>query len=137
MLLARVVETSRRTSETSKRNEKTELLATLLRELRPEEIDLGVLFLSGATRQKKTNVGYARLMEARSTPAAEPSLQLLEVDRMLDQIASVKGAGSERVRFGLLRDLLGRATRPEQRFLMGLLTGELRQGALEGIMLEA
>ena len=136
MLLAEVVETSRRVADTSKRLEKIRLIADLLRRLRPDEIDIVVPFLSGAARQGRIGIGY-RTLQAGVSPAAEaPSLEIVDVDRELDAIAAVSGPGSERRRTELLRKLFAASTGPEQQFLTNLLAGELRQGALEGLMLE-
>jgi len=137
MLLAGVVETSRNVAATSKRLEKIDLLARLLRELRPEEIDIVVPYLAGQTRQGRSGIGYGALRDARTSPAAAPSLEVIEADRILDSIANVTGSGSQRRRLELLQSLFARATEAEQQFLTGLLMGELRQGALEGIMVEA
>jgi|HubBroStandDraft_5_1064220.scaffolds.fasta_scaffold29263_2 DNA ligase 1 len=137
MLLASVVETSRRVTDTSKRLEKIGLLATLLRQLSPEEIEIVVQFLAGQTRQGRIGVGYAALRDARNSPAPSPSLEVLEVDRILQSITEVGGSGSQRRRQELLQTMFARSTEAEQQFLTGLLMGELRQGALEGIMLEA
>ena len=137
MLLAQLVETSRAISSTSKRLQKIELLATLLRQLRPDEVATAVAFLSGATRQGRIGIGYAVLRDARAPEADKPTLQISDVDRALDEIAKVQGAGAERNRRELLRRLFSQATESEQQFLTGLLMGELRQGALEGIMLDA
>ena len=137
MLLANVVETSRRVAETSKRLEKIGLLATLLRQLGPEEIEIVVHFLAGQIRQGRIGIGYAALREARNSPASNPSLEILDIDRLLESILKTSGAGSERRRLELLQSLFVRATEPEQQFLAGFLMGELRQGALEGIMVEA
>jgi DNA ligase-1 len=139
MLLEELVETSRRIGNTSKRLEKVSLLAELIRKLAPDEIDIAVPFLSGSTRQGNIGIGYASLRDALAPPAGTATLELREVDRVLDAIAEVRGSGSgaEGRKRQLLRDLLGRATDHEQRFLTALLTGELRQGALEGIMLDA
>lgn len=137
MLLARVVETSRRISETTKRLEKTELLAGLLRQLRPEEIEIVAAFLSGRTLQGRIGIGYHTLHEALRPGAETATLEVLDVHRTLDTIASTSGAGSAQRRASLLHNLFAAATEPEQRFLTGLLTGELRQGALEGIMVDA
>jgi len=136
MLLAQLVETSRRISSTTKRLEKTDLLAWLLRQLQPDEIEIAVAYLSGAARQGRIGIGYATVRNATPEAAAQPTLRILDVDRTLDEIASVEGAGSEACRRELLKNLLARATAPEQQFLTGLLLGELRQGALEGIMLD-
>lgn len=137
MLLAEVVETSRRIAETSKRLEKFDLLAGLLKQLSPDEIETAVAFLSGRTRQGRIGIGWAMIRDAGSPPAENPSLELMEIDRNLQSIESAQGPGSAGRRVALLRGLFSRATEAEQRFLSGLLMGELRQGALEGIMLEA
>jgi DNA ligase 1 len=137
MLLTRLVETSERIAGTSKRLEKTDLLASLLKQLAPGEVETAVAFLSGATRQGRIGVGYSRLHGLDTPPAATPSLELLEVDSALSEYASVSGSGSERTRRELLQRLFSRATGEEQHFLKRLLIGELRQGALEGIMLDA
>jgi DNA ligase-1 len=137
MLLAHVVETSRRISETTKRLEKIDLLTGLLRQLRPEEIEIAVAFLSGSTRQGRIGIGYATIRNATGSPADGPSLEVIEVDRELQSIAATQGKGSEGRRRELLHGLLARATHAEQQFLTRLLLGELRQGALEGLMLEA
>ena len=136
MLFADIVETSRRIAGTKKRLEKTDLLAALLRRLTPEEVEIAVSFLSGAARQGRIGIGYATLRGSVSAPAVEPSLEVSEVDRVLSRIAAVQGTGSEQSRRDLLSELFARATGDEQQFLSALLVGELRQGALEGIMLE-
>lgn len=137
MLFAALVETSRRVAGTTRRLEKIDLLAALLRQLHPDEIQIAVAFLSGQPRQGKIGAGYAALRDAAGSPAETPSLELTEVDRIFQSIAETSGSGSQRQRLELIRGMFRRATAPEQQFLTGLLMGELRQGALEGIMLEA
>lgn len=137
MRIADLVDTSQRIAATSKRLAKTELLAGLLRRLLPAEIEAAVAYLSGATRQGRTGIGWAMLRDSAAPPAAEPTLEVLDLDRALDEFARISGPGSERRKRELLGALLARATEPEQRFLQALLIGELRQGALEGLMLEA
>ena len=137
MLLAAVVETSRRVAETSRRLEKIDPIAALLRQLHSEEIEIAVAFLAGQTRQGRIGIGYSTLRAALGSPAESPSLEVSEIDRTLEAILAVSGSGSQRQRLELLQAMFGRATEPEQRFLTGLLMGELRQGALEGIMVEA
>ena len=137
MRLSEVVETSRRVGETTKRLEKAGLLAELLRHANPDEIEVVVAFLSGRARQGRIGVGYGALRDAASEATVHPRLGLLEVDRIFQSIAGTKGSGSERDRFQILKDLLGRATRDEQHFLQRLLLGEIRQGALEGLMVDA
>jgi DNA ligase-1 len=134
MLFAAVVETSGRVAGTSRRLEKIDLLAALLKLLDPEEVEIVVAFLSGYARQGRIGIGYATVRAAAATPAETPSLEIHEVDRAFAELAAVKGTGARR---DLLHGLLARATPPEQKFLTGLLLGEIRQGALEGIMLEA
>src|SRR5450432_2673135 len=137
MLLAAVVATSQRVAETRRRLEKIDLLAALLRQLEPEEVQMVVAFLSGYTRQGRIGVGYAALRDAAAAEVETGALEIREVDRILSDLAAVKGAGSDRQKRSLLHSLLSRATAPEQTFLTSLLLGEIRQGALEGIMLEA
>ena len=136
MLLASVVETSQRIGETTKRLQKIDLLATLLRRLHSDEIEIAVVYLSGQTRQGRIGIGYAALRDAAGSPAATPNLELGEVDGALDTIATTSGSGSQRRRMELLRGVFARATESEQRFLTALLIGELRQGALEAVMVE-
>ncbi len=139
MKLADLVDTSRSVSEVSGRLEKVRFLASLLTQSSPEEIEIAVAFLSGSIRQSRIGVGYAALQAAMPETAPEsPSLELVEVDATLTRIASVgAGKGSTGERQRLLRELLARATHEEQSFLFRLVTGELRQGAVEGLMLEA
>jgi DNA ligase 1 len=137
MLLAQLVEASQRVAATSARNAKIAALAACLAQLEPEEIEIGVAYLSGETRQGKIGVGYGVLRKLEVEPAGEPSLRVLEVDGLLEQLQGLKGAGSGTKRVQLLTALFARATQPEQEFLIKLLIGELRQGALEGVMLDA
>lgn len=137
MLLARVVEASHRIAQTTKRREKTEFLAAILRQLRPDEAEASVAFLSGSIRQGRIGIGFATLQHHGATSAAEsPHLEVLDVDRTFTEIANIQGSRAEQKRRDLLSQLLQKATRDEQHFLVRLLAGELRQGALEGIMLE-
>jgi DNA ligase 1 len=138
MTFARLVETSRRLTETSGRRAKIALLAELLRALPPGELEIAVAYLSGAVRQAKLGIGWATIQAALPESAAdEPSVSLAELDAGLGRIAAAAGPGSAGERQRLLRELLLRLTGPEQRFLGALLVGELRQGALEGLALEA
>lgn len=137
-LLAELVDTSQRVGENAGRRVKIAALATLLRKLAPEEIEIGVSYLSGVTRQGRSGIGYALLRDARPAANAEhPELTLREVDATLARIAEVSGPGSLGERASVLAALFARATTSEQSFLERLLIGELRQGALEGIMIEA
>jgi len=111
----------------------------LLAEVPSEEIEIAVAFLSGAIRQQRLGVRYAALRAAMPERTADaPALELTEVDAAFERIAGVaSGKGSTGKRQRLLRDLLARATHDEQSFLFRLVTGELRQGAVEGLMLAA
>jgi DNA ligase-1 len=139
MHLAELVATSRAVRETSGRLRKIELLASLLERLPPnEEINIAIAFLSGALSQGRIGIGGAALMNARSTPASgAATLHLRDVNARFEQLAAVSGAGSNDVRAEMLRELLGLGTPDEQDFLLRLLAGELRQGALEGVLVEA
>src|SRR5579884_435506 len=118
MLLSDIVETSRRIAQTTKRLEKADLLAQLLRRLQPEESEIVVAWLSGYTVQGKIGVGYRTLQAAAATPAETPHLQALDVHHRLTAIAEVKGAGSEARRAARVHELLAAATAPEQEFLI-------------------
>ena len=139
MKLAELVDTSRRVAEVSGRLEKIGLIAGLLARVPPDEIEIAVAYLSGAIRQQRTGIGWAALQAAMpESPAESATLELSDIDTTFDRIARVAaGKGSSGERHRLLRELLARATHPEQDFLFRLVTGELRQGAVEGIMLEA
>jgi DNA ligase-1 len=99
-------------------------------------VAIAVAYLSGELPQRQIGVGWATLREP-VPPAPEPSLTLAEVDAALSAIGAVSGAGSVARRKDLVRDLRRRATAPEQGFLLRLLSGELQQGALAGVMAEA
>ena len=137
MLLAAVVETSSLVAGTTKRLEKIELLAKLLRQLLPEEVEIVAAFLGGRTRQGRIGIGYVALRDATGAAAETPSLEIVEVDRIFQSILATSGSGSQGQRLGLLRQMFSRSTAVEQQFLTSLLGGELRQGALEAIMVEA
>ena len=138
MLLTELLAASERVAATRSRLAKIDALGECLRRLEASEIALGVAYLSGDIRQGKIGVGYASLEDALAeAPASAPQLTLAQVDEALARLAQIKGAGSAAERQRVLAALLARATSGEQDFLARLLLGELRQGALEGIMLEA
>jgi len=137
-LFADVVAASRRVAETPSRNAKITLLAQTLRKLAPLEVGIAVAWLSGETRQGRSGIGYALLRDATHEAAAQTaSLSIGNVDAALDALANLSGPGSRAKRTQLLGDLLDRATAVERDFLYRLLTGELRQGALESLMVDA
>ncbi|MGH7469262.1 MAG: ATP-dependent DNA ligase [Longimicrobiales bacterium] len=136
--LADVVGISTQVASTTRRLEKIASLAALLRQLEPAEIPIAVSFLVGELRQGRIGIGWAMLRETKPDGAApRPMLTLRAVDGTFDRISQVKGAGSTRERGRLLHELLAAATAEEQDFLGRLLFGELRQGAQEGVMLDA
>jgi len=137
MKLSYIAETSKRIGATSKRLEKIALIASLLEQLQPGEAAIAVSYLSGSTPQGRIGIGYSLLRDLSVSPALESRLDLLEVDGVLETFKTLQGSGSAGRKAELLRGLFSSATDEEQRFLIRLLSGELRQGALEGIMLEA
>jgi DNA ligase-1 len=136
MLLHEIARASVDVAETRARSKKIERLASMLRDARGDEVGVAVAYLSGALPHGAIGVGWATLRDV-PPPAATPSVEVLEVDETLRRIGSTAGAGSRAERKRLVTTLFGRATELEQRFLRGLLTGEVRQGALEGVMVEA
>ena len=137
VLLSTLVSTSLRIAHTRKRREKIALLATLLRSLEHAEIALGVAFLAGELPQRRIGIGPAALGEISVAPARVPSLTLCEVNQTFARIKKVSGTGAANERNRLLLTLMARAAEDEQSFLSRLILGELRQGASEGIMVEA
>jgi DNA ligase 1 len=136
-LLAEVVRASAAVAATSSRLAKTRVIADCLRALEPDEIEIALPYLSGDIRQGKLTLGHATLQSAMGAAAAVPSLTLADVDRAFQDLKTVKGKGAASVRQRQLKELFGKATADEQDFLLRLIVGELRQGALEGVMLEA
>ncbi|HYH32661.1 MAG TPA: ATP-dependent DNA ligase [Pseudonocardia sp.] len=137
MLLADVVATSAAVGATRARTAKTAALAELLRRAGSDEVEPATAWLAGEPRQSRLGTGWRTLAALDVRPAAEPGLPVGAVEEVLDALAATTGAGSAARRAALLGELFGAATREEQAFLRRLLTGELRQGALEGVMLEA
>jgi ATP-dependent DNA ligase I len=138
VLLHDVVQTSRRVTETSGRLAKIELVADLLKRAGPEELETAIAFLSGAPRQGRLGIGYATLQAARPEhAAAAPTLELALVDATLQRLAHTSGKGAAQAKARLLGELFVRGTPDEQEFLSRLVMGELRQGALEGLVTAA
>jgi DNA ligase-1 len=136
--LVDLVRTSQRVGATSARLPKVRELAAFLRALPADEIDTTVHYLSGEIPQGKIGIGYSTLESAAVRPAADSAaLSIAEVDRYLSELAAIRGGGSAARRMEVLKDLFSRATTDEQHFLLRLLAGELRQGALAGIMIES
>ena len=137
-LLAAVVATSHRVGATSARRAKVRELAALLGVLEPDEIGIAAAYLAGEIPQGRIGIGYSALQTAAAgSPAGGATLSITEADRRLATLAATRGAGSAQSRAELLRELFSLSTGEEQEFLFRLLLGELGQGALTGIMLEA
>jgi DNA ligase-1 len=136
MLLSGIVSTSTAVGGTAARSEKIERLAATLRRLEPQEAPIAVAYLSSQLRQRQIGVGYASMRDLPE-PADIASLTLEDVDAALEMIGRLSGKDSQAERRRQLQSLLGRATANEQDFLVRLMMGELRQGALEGVMHDA
>ncbi|HLN78917.1 MAG TPA: ATP-dependent DNA ligase [Nocardioidaceae bacterium] len=136
MQLAALVETSRALSATRSRKAKVDALAAALREAGPDEVETATAYLSGVLRQRRTGLGWRSLTDLPH-PAEVATLALGEVHDTFEQISAVAGAGSRQARADLVDRMFGRATAEEQEYLRRLVTGDLRQGALDGLMLEA
>ena len=136
MLLAEVARTSAEVAATSARSRKVSLIAGLLSAAAPEDVPVVVAYVSGELTQRRTGVAH-RSLSGLPAPAGEPSLTVLDVDEAFERIAACAGTGSTTERRRLLHDLFGRATAEEQRFLGALVSGELRQGALESLVTDA
>jgi DNA ligase-1 len=135
--LADLAAASARVAVTSSRLDKTRELAQLLRQVEADEIPIAIAYLSGETCQGKLGVSIASLQTASTVPAPAATLTLHEVDTAFSEIAAISGKGAAGARTEALRRLFARATREEQDFLTRLIVGELRQGALRGLMLDA
>ena len=138
MQLAQLVTVSADVARTRSRLKKRASLVGCLKAARQEEVALVVDYLSGQLPQGRIGLGLAIVREvADSLPARDATLTLAEVDAVFARIAAISGKGSANARREALGALLSRATRPEQEFLARLILGELRQGALEGVLVEA
>jgi len=138
MRLAELVALVGRLRATSKKTEKVAQIAALLQQAREREIELLALYLTGTLAQGRIGIGYRGLQAAMpSGPAIGEPLTLAGLDQALSELAKQQGQGSAERRARGLRALLERAEPPGREFLFALLTGEVRQGALDGLVLEA
>jgi DNA ligase-1 len=136
MLFSEVVAVSSSVAATRSRLAKRAAIAGLLRRAEADDVEIAVAYLSGELRQRRTGVGWAAL--AQVPPAAdEPTLGLSEVDATFERISRLAGPGSAAARVSAVAALFARATGDEQAFLRGLISGGVRQGALDGVMLDA
>ncbi|MEV5608952.1 ATP-dependent DNA ligase [Streptomyces sp. NPDC052225] len=135
MLLARLAQVSQDVAATSARSRKVALLAELFRDADPDDVPIVIPYLAGRLPQGRLGVGW-RVLSRAVEPAAEPRLTVQDVDAALTVLGDVAGAGSQAERARLVGELMGAATPDEQRFLIGLVTGEVRQGALDAVAVE-
>jgi DNA ligase-1 len=136
-LLADVVGASRELAGTSSRSRKVAILSDLLARLEPREVAIAVGFLTGVPRQGRVGVGHRTIHGIDTAPAAEASLTIEDLDRGIAEVQETTGGGSGAKRRDVLGALLDRATEREADFVQRLFTGELRQGALAGLMVDA
>ncbi|PVZ08643.1 ATP-dependent DNA ligase [Actinomycetospora cinnamomea] len=138
-LLGEVVAASGEVAATRSRKAKTATLSALLARLEPAEIRPATAWLAGEMLQGRTGIGWRTLQALTPTPAATSTLTVADVDAALERLAALAGSGSGvgARRAAELGALMDAATSDEGRFLVRLLGGELRQGALEGVMIEA
>jgi DNA ligase-1 len=141
VLLTELVLTSQAVAATPRRGVKIDEIARLLRTAGPAEVPAVVAFLSGELLQRQIGVGYAALGGLLTGDGAAeetaPVLTVSEVDAVFAEVGAVTGAGAQAARRQLLAGLFDRATAGERDFLTRLIAGELHQGALEGVMVEA
>ncbi|MFF4837564.1 ATP-dependent DNA ligase [Streptomyces sp. NPDC001315] len=135
MLLTRLAQVSQEVAATSARSRKTALLAELFRDADADDVPIVIPYLAGRLPQGRLGVGW-KVLGRPVPPAAAPSLTVREVDARLTELGKVSGTGSQAERARLLGELMGAATEDEQRFLLGLISGEVRQGALDAVAVE-
>ncbi|MFC9853498.1 ATP-dependent DNA ligase [Streptomyces prasinus] len=135
MLLSRLARVSQEIAATSARSRKIALLAELFRDAEADEVPVVIPYLAGRLPQGRVGVGWKTLSRPVA-PAERATLTVRAVDALIGRLAGVSGPGSQAGRALLLGELLGAATEDEQRFLLGLLSGEIRQGALDAVAAE-
>jgi DNA ligase-1 len=139
MLLAEIVATSTAVAATRSRKAKVAALAETLSRARsapPDEVVTVAAYLAGTLRQRRTGLGW-RSLQSLPDPAADATLEVAEVHEAFETIAALSGPGSQAARAAATTTLFGRATAAEQQWLRGLVTGEVRQGALDALLQEA
>ncbi|MEU2582039.1 ATP-dependent DNA ligase [Streptomyces avermitilis] len=135
MLLSRLAHVSQEVAATSARSRKIALLAELFRGADADDVPIVIPYLAGRLPQGRLGIGW-KLLGRPVTPASEPSLTVRDVDARLSAVGAVTGTGSQAERGRLMGELMAAATGAEQAFLRGLLTGEVRQGALDAVAVE-
>ncbi|MEV4033334.1 ATP-dependent DNA ligase [Streptomyces umbrinus] len=135
MLLHRLARVSQEVAATSARSRKTALLAELFRDAEADDVPIVIPYLAGRLPQGRLGIGW-KILGTPVPPAAEPTLTVREVDARLTDLGKVSGTGSQAERARLVGELMSACTEPEQRFLLGLIGGEVRQGALDAVAVE-
>ncbi|MGW0650633.1 ATP-dependent DNA ligase [Streptomyces umbrinus] len=135
MLLHRLARVSQEVAATSARSRKTALLAELFRDAEADDVPIVIPYLAGRLPQGRLGIGW-KILGTPVPPAAEPTLTVRAVDARLTALGKVSGTGSQAERARLVGELMGACTEPEQRFLLGLIGGEVRQGALDAVAVE-
>lgn len=136
MLLADVVATSGAVAATRSRKAKVAAIADLLARAEPDEVETVTAYVAGALRQRRTGLGW-RGLSTLPAPAESSTLDVLEVHEAFERLSALSGAGSQSARALAVADLFGRATADEQAWLRGVVTGAVRQGALDSLVQEA
>ncbi|MFI5758533.1 ATP-dependent DNA ligase [Streptomyces sp. NPDC051569] len=136
MLLAPLARVSREVAETSARSRKVSLLAGLFRTAAPEDVPVVIPYLAGRLPQGRIGIGWNALKDPPHA-AGRARLTVHAVDDTFTALAAVGGPGAQGERRRLVQELLGAATEEEQHFLVGLISGEVRQGALDAVAVEA
>ncbi|MEU9892479.1 ATP-dependent DNA ligase [Streptomyces phaeochromogenes] len=135
MLLHRLARVSQEVAATSARSRKTALLAELFRDAEADDVPIVIPYLAGRLPQGRLGIGW-KILGTPVPPAVEPTLTVREVDARLTALGKVSGTGSQAERARLVGELMGACTEPEQRFLLGLIGGDVRQGALDAVAVE-
>lgn len=135
MLLSRLAHVSQEVAATSARSRKIALLAELFRDAEADDAPIVIPYLAGRLPQGRLGIGW-KILSLPAPPASEPSLTVREVDARLTELGAVTGTGSQAERARLVGELMAAATEDEQRFLFGLISGEVRQGALDAVAVE-
>jgi DNA ligase 1 len=137
VLLADVVATSTAIAATRSRKAKVAAIADLLARAGPAELETVTAYVGGSLRQRRTGLGWRGLTGLPAPADADaPTLTVLEVHEAFERIAALAGAGSQAARSAAVADLFGRATAVEQDWLRGVVTGAVRQGALDSLVQE-
>lgn len=137
MLLSELVSTAEEVAATASRLIKIEALSRLLARAEAADVPTLVGLLLAAPRQGRLGVGWRGIAALEVANAQDATLTIGEVDDALDTLARASGSGSGSTRTATLTALASRATATEWDFLVRAMLGELRTGALGGVLLDA